>query len=181
MDELIDILDANGNLTGKTAMKTDAHKNGWFHQTIHVWFYTLNGEILLQQRGKDKDTYPLLWDVSVAGHISAGETIKKAAIREIEEEIGIKLKTEQLEKIGVFKSIHKHNDKLIDCEFHHTYISKLNIALEKLIKQESEIEELKLVPIKQFNIQLKDIKASNYVPHTKKYYEAIYTHVKEKL
>ncbi|VXC33745.1 Hydrolase (fragment) [Maribacter litoralis] len=43
MDELIDILDANGNLTNRTAMKSEAHKNGWYHQTVHVWFYTLDG------------------------------------------------------------------------------------------------------------------------------------------
>ena len=76
MDELIDILDANGNLTNRTAMKSKAHKNGWYHQTVHVWFYTLDGKILLQQRSKNKDVFPLLWDVSVAGHIGAGENIK---------------------------------------------------------------------------------------------------------
>ena len=81
MDELIDILDSNGDFTGKTAMKSEAHKNGWFHATVHIWFYTTDGKILLQQRGKHKETHPLLWDVSVAGHVGAGEAIETSAIR----------------------------------------------------------------------------------------------------
>ncbi|MEO9893403.1 NUDIX domain-containing protein [Aurantibacter sp.] len=181
MDELIDILDTEGNPTGKTAMKIEAHKNGWFHQTVHIWFYTTNGEILMQLRGKDKDIHPLLWDVSVAGHIGAGEAIEIAAIREIEEEIGIKIKIEQLEKIGVFKSVQKHSSNLIDCEFHHTFMSTLNIPFEKLIKQESEVEGLKLVSINQFRAELIHIKKSNYVPHSPMYYETIYTQIKKKL
>ncbi len=30
MDELVDILDAEGNFTGQTAMKSKAHKHGLF-------------------------------------------------------------------------------------------------------------------------------------------------------
>ena len=61
MDELVDILDAAGNYTGKIAMKSEAHRNGLFHPTVHVWFYTKNGQILIQQRAENKETHPLLW------------------------------------------------------------------------------------------------------------------------
>ena len=96
VDELIDIVDANGKPTGKTALKSKAHKNGWYHNTIHLWLYTNKGEILLQQRSHKKTIYPLLWDVSVAGHIDAGETFTQAAIRETKEEIGLDLNGENL-------------------------------------------------------------------------------------
>ena len=122
MDELLDILDRDGNLTGTTVMKSKAHSEGLFHATVHVWFYTLEGELLLQQRGKNKETHPLLWSVSVAGHIGAGEEIDVSAIREIEEEIGLTVEKELLEKIGVFKSVQKHNEHLVDCEFQHTFL-----------------------------------------------------------
>src|SRR5690606_15785319 len=122
MDELIDILDSAGNLTGQTAMKSEVHKKGLLHQTIHVWFYTKNGQVLIQQRAKNKDTHPLLWDVSVAGHIGAGEEIENSAIREVQEEIGLTIDSENLQKIGVFKSIHSHHKNLIDNELHHTFL-----------------------------------------------------------
>jgi len=91
MDEYIDIVDNLGELTGKSALKSEAHKNGWYHNTVHIWFYTKRGDILLQQRSHKKKICPLLWDVSVAGHIDAGETIALAAVRETREEIGLEI------------------------------------------------------------------------------------------
>ena len=58
MDEYIDIVTATGEPTGKTALKSEAHKNGWYHNTIHLWLYTKNGEILLQQRSHKKAIHP---------------------------------------------------------------------------------------------------------------------------
>ena len=46
MDELIDILTPDGKLTGKTALKSEAHKNGWFHATVHIWLFTSDEKIL---------------------------------------------------------------------------------------------------------------------------------------
>ena len=171
MDEIIDILDSEGNLTGRTAMKSEAHRKGLFHQTSHIWLYTSDGEVLLQQRGKNKNTHPLLWDVSVAGHIGAGEEIEMAAVREIEEEIGLSISKDDLQKIGVFSSIFEHSKDLIDNEFHHTFICKLKVPLERLKKQESEVEALVLLPVEQFTIDLSDEKRSkNYVQHPKDYF-----------
>tara|TARA_R110000868_G_scaffold282727_1_gene543042 strand:- start:5780 stop:6328 length:549 start_codon:yes stop_codon:yes gene_type:complete len=182
MDELIDVLDADGNYTGETILKSVAHKNGVFHPTVHIWFYTTDHKILLQQRGKDKDTYPLLWDVSVAGHIGVGEQIEEAAIREVEEEIGLKISKQDLKKIGVFKSIQKHHTNLIDCEFHHTYIVELTTPLQRLKKQESEVEDLQLIALFKFSEEtwgLANIK--KYVPHSSEYYKTIIKAIKKEL
>ena len=40
MDELIDILNAEGKPLGTSAMKSVAHREGLFHATVHIWFYT---------------------------------------------------------------------------------------------------------------------------------------------
>ncbi|MDO6492961.1 MULTISPECIES: NUDIX hydrolase [unclassified Cellulophaga] len=174
MDELIDILDSKGNFTGKTALKSKAHINGWFHQTTHIWFYTNKKEILLQQRAKSKDTFPLLWDISVAGHIGAGENIIDSALREIKEEIGITVLKTDLLKIGCFKSTQKHSDDLIDCEFHHTFICKLKTDLNSLTKQDSEVENLQLKLISDFKLELRSTeKKKLYVPHNITYYNTV--------
>ena len=182
MDELVDILDAEGNFTGKTAMKSEAHKQGLFHPTAHVWFYTKNAQILLQQRGKDKDTHPLLWDVSVAGHMGAGEESETTAIREVSEEIGLKIHKGELQKIGVFKSVQRHNDALIDCEFHHTFLCELKVPLSELQKQDSEVEDLKLIPLIQFSEETWGMaNLKNYVPHGLEYYKKIIKGIKNRL
>lgn len=173
MDELIDILDAAGNPKGISLMKSEAHQKGLFHSTVHIWFYTSNGQVLLQQRGKNKNTFPLLWDVSVAGHVGSGEIIETSAVREVEEEIGLKIKPLDLLKIGVFKSTQKHSENLVDCEFHHTYISRLQVPLEDLKKQESEVEGLALISIDQFRKELLVEKPYKYVPHSQDYYRTI--------
>lgn len=180
MDELIDILDSEGNLTGQTAMKSEAHIKGLFHQTVHIWFYTSDGKVLLQQRGKNKDTHPLLWDVSVAGHIGVGEEVETAAIREVEEEIGLIITKRDLMKIGFFPSFFKHHEDFIDNEFHHTFLCELKSSFDDLKKQESEVEALTLVSTGQFEEELNDEKRSKkYVPHPKDYYMRVINEIEK--
>ena len=182
MDELIDILDSNGKPTGKTAMKSEAHKHGLFHPTVHVWFYTKNGQLLIQQRGKEKDIHPLLWDVSVAGHIGAGEDYESSAIREVSEEIGLGITKEELQKIGVFKSIQNHHNDLIDCEFHHTYLCELKTPFSNLKKQDSEVNALKLISLIQFSEETWGMaNLAKYVPHEMEYYKSIIKAIKKRL
>ncbi len=182
MDELIDILDSAGNITGKTELKSYAHRMGLFHATVHIWFYTWDAKILLQQRGKEKDTYPLLWDVSVAGHIGSEEQINFAAMREVEEEIGLSISENDIEKIGVFKSIQKHHADLIDCEFHHVFLCKLKVSLDQLKKQESEVEALKLISLNQFSEEIWGMaNLKKYVPHDISYYITVIKAIKKRL
>lgn len=182
MDEWIDIVDANGKPTGQSALKSEIHKNGWYHNTIHLWLYTKNGEILLQQRSHKKAIYPLLWDVSVAGHIDAGETFLQAAIRETEEEIGLKLNEYQLTKIGtrLHESVYKDGN-IKDFEFHQIYIALLEVRLEELTPQENEVEAIKLVCFNEFkNLLMHSETNSHFIASNSSYYEFVLETIKAK-
>jgi isopentenyldiphosphate isomerase len=182
MDELLDILDSKGNFTGKTALKSEAHLKGLFHATVHIWFFTSDGKLLIQQRGKHKETHPLLWDVSVAGHVGAGEEIEQSATREVQEEIDLTISKSDLEKIGVFKSVQKHREDLIDREFHHTYLCELKVPLASLQKQESEVEALDLISMDLFLDELENsAHRKKYVPHDIEYYKTIIEAVYKRL
>ena len=182
MDEYIDIVDKHGEPTGETALKSEAHKNGWYHNTIHLWLHTTNGDILLQQRSHKKIIYPLLWDVSVAGHVDAGETFIEAALRETEEEIGLKLEQNSLQHIGVF--LHKtsyDNGNIQDNEFHQVFKAQLNVNLEELIIQENEVEAIKLVSLEDFETLLKDsISNNHFVTSNTAYYKFILKSIKQR-
>ncbi|MEG3658160.1 NUDIX domain-containing protein [Arenibacter palladensis] len=182
MDELIDVLDAEGNYTGKSIMKSEAHRKGVFHPSIHVWLFTKNGEILIQQRAKNKDTHPGLWDVSVAGHIGAGEDVTESAIREVQEEIGLATKSKDLLKIGVFKYSHQHHKDLLDCEFHHTFLCELKVPLATLEKQESEVADLSLISMDSLKKELESkIHSRKYVPYEMDYYNTVLNAIKQRL
>lgn len=174
MEEYIDILTKDGKLTGKTARKSEIHKQGFYHNTAHIWFYTNEGEILLAQRAATKTLHPLLWDVSVAGHIDSGETVEEGAIREIKEEIGIEIKKKHLQKIGIFECFQRYDNGIVDNEFHHTYIVECDFYLSDLIPQEDEVESLKLVSMRAFSEMIENCGENlHLVESNKSYYEFV--------
>lgn len=182
MDELIEIWDASGEPTGQTALKSEAHKRGWFHPTVHIWFYTGSGKVLLQKRSPEKDTFPGLWDVSVAGHIRAGETALEAAEREIQEEIGLHTERRDLHFLGRFKSEQTHPGGIMDREFHHCYLSELKVAPERLQPQAGEVSKLELRTLLQFAEEVWGLaNPGRYVPHRREYYAAVIKGIKSKL
>ncbi|MDF0716221.1 NUDIX domain-containing protein [Muricauda sp. 334s03] len=181
MDERVDILDEQGKPTGESCLKSEAHRKGLLHPTIHVWLYTPDGRVLIQQRGENKATHPLLWDVSVAGHVSAGEEIVIAAVREVEEEIGLIISESDLEPLGTFKAIHKISEDFVDAELHHIYLCKLNVPIHQLKKQESEVADLALVPLFKFAEETWGLaNVAKYVPHGPTYYKTIIKAIKSR-
>lgn len=51
------------------------HRDGDYHRAVHTWIYAEStGQLLLQLRSDCKESWPGLWDISSAGHISAGDT-----------------------------------------------------------------------------------------------------------
>ena len=180
MDEYIDIVTKEGLFTGKSVLKSKIHLKGYYHITAHVWLYTKQGEILLAQRAASKSICPLLWDVSVAGHIDAGETIEQAAIREIKEEIGLQLTESSLYKIGVFECFQNYTNGIIDNEFHHTFISELIANIKELVLDKNEVEGVKLVSLHEFQNLINNIGSDNhFVASNKSYYEFVLQSVKE--
>ena len=172
-DELIDILNDDFSFL-KTDLKSEAHKHGWLHPCIHVWFFTDDGQLLVQKRSPDKQTFPNLWDVSVAGHIGNGENKIDAAIREVEEEIGLKINSEDLEFIGTFSECHTHRPNFTDNEIHYIYLSKLSVTIDQLKIQKEELSAIKLIPIDSFkNVLEKTDFDKTYVPHYDDYYHFI--------
>ncbi|WP_369047528.1 NUDIX domain-containing protein [Tenacibaculum sp. UWU-22] len=172
MDEWIDILTSDGEPTGKIALKSEAHKNGWYHSTTHVWLYTDDKKVLLQKRASVKKVFPNLWDVSVAGHIGAGENIIDAAIREVKEEIGITITKNQLTKIGLRKDEIIHSNGILDNEHKHIFICKLLVPISKLTKQINEVDDLQLFDLEILTDSTKH--GSFMVPNYKNYYDFIY-------
>jgi len=67
------------------------HANGLLHRAVHVFVFNRRGEIFLQKRSMKKDRQPGVWDSSCSGHVDSGETYDQTAVRELQEEIGLKV------------------------------------------------------------------------------------------
>ena len=171
MDELIEILNEDGSFSGKSILKSEAHKKGVYHASAHIWICNTNNQVLIQKRVASKDSFPDLWDISVAGHISYGETPLKSALREIEEEIGLELQAEILQAIGTYKKEVVHSKHFIDRELHHIFVCKIPFHLEDLSAQASEVSALKLIPLDMF---LEITGSKEFVPHGSDYFQLIY-------
>ncbi|SES04916.1 hypothetical protein [Lachnobacterium bovis] len=76
-EEIFDIVDENGQPTGETVTRTQAHAHaeGIRHRTANIWVLRENGnktESLLQKRAMNNDSFPCRYDTSSVGHIQAG-------------------------------------------------------------------------------------------------------------
>ncbi|WP_430408697.1 NUDIX hydrolase [Kordia sp.] len=168
--ELIDILDENGKRTGEILPKREAHRHGHFHASTHVWLYTKSGKVVLQLRAAIKPNFPNCWDVSVAGHISSGEDAVQTAVRECKEELGITIKSNQLQHIGRFRIDYQHAEDYRDREFITIFACEILEAPLQVELQKEEVADVTLVSLAQVQAELADAElAKKYVPFNKAY------------
>ncbi|MCV6630648.1 MAG: NUDIX domain-containing protein [Flavobacteriaceae bacterium] len=181
MDEWIDIIDEQGKPSGKIISKEEAHLQGTLHRTVHIWIVNNQNEVLLQKRHPQKDTFPNLWDVSVAGHIEAGEFPLDAAIREVKEELGLDITTDMLKFTGLYNCIVQHAETLIDNELHHIYLLRTTLNLQTLKLQKSEVTAVQFFDLKTFEKMQTKPKSHHIVPLDKAYLDLILKRLKSNL
>jgi len=122
------------------------HRDGDWHRAAHVWIIGAGGRILLQRRSMKKENNPGLWDVSAAGHVSAGETAIETAIRETEEELGLKLSPSELRPAGsIAESCVLNGGRYIDREFHEIFVVRRDVDLQSLVLDPEEVAEVRWV------------------------------------
>jgi len=146
LTEPIDILTPAGEPAGHTLDKAEAHRVGAWHRAAHVWIVDGDGRLLLQRRAEVKENWPGKWDVSVAGHVGAGESAIAAAIREAREELGLDLNPSDLTHIGTIpEQCVLNGGTYLDNEIHEVFLVRRNIDLTSLRLDPAEVAEVALV------------------------------------
>lgn len=168
MQEYFDVLDENGNKTGKTKLRSAVHRDGDWHKSVHIWIINENGEILLQRRCANKDSHPNMLDISSAGHLSAGDDSLTGAIRELKEELNLDVNKEDLKLITTLKKSSRPKENFINNEFADMYILKTNKTINDMTYQESEISEIVFVPYKEFKKMVEN-KQLDLLMHTEEF------------
>ncbi len=88
-DEWFDVVDENDEVQ-RQATRDEVHRDKLLHRAVHMFVFNKRKELFLQKRSRLKDVHPGDWDSSAAGHLNAGEGYDVSAVRELDEELGIK-------------------------------------------------------------------------------------------
>ena len=167
--EFFDILDEKGNKTGRIKERSLVHEDGDIHGTVHIWIRRKTGkgyDLLLQKRSKQKDSFPGCYDISSAGHISAGDEPLETALRELEEELGIKAEPEQLKKICMHEGSMNGNfygREFKNHEISTVYMYEETVDIRKLKLQKEEVEEVMWMNQEELIQKVKDGEIPNCI------------------
>ena len=100
--EIFDVVDEDDNVIGKTTRGETYKNKNLIHRSIYVAVFNSKGELFMQQRSATKDTDPLCWDISSSGHVRASGNYDDAAKRELEEELGVDLDLNFIDKFIIY-------------------------------------------------------------------------------
>lgn len=101
MSEYWDLYDANRNPLERTIKRGDAFAEGEYYVCCEIWIQNFKGEFLMTQRHPNKKAGGL-WEFT-GGGVLAGETTKQAAVRELNEELGICVEESELSLLEVYQ------------------------------------------------------------------------------
>ncbi len=165
--EYLDLLDHKGQPNGQKKLRSEVHRDGDWHAAVHAWIVTSNVELLLQKRSPQKDNNPNMWDVSIAGHIPSGEDTALTVVREAEEELGLKLRPEDLELLFTVAQERK-TDKYNNREFDDVYLIHRDLNLGDMVIQKDEVTEVKFLPFPELERLIKS-GHPDYVDHPREF------------
>jgi isopentenyldiphosphate isomerase len=89
-EEIFDVVNERDEVVGQ-APRSEVHRRKLLHRAVHVLVFNARGQIFLQKRSLQKDCSPGLWDSSASGHLDRGEDYDTCALREVWEELGVRL------------------------------------------------------------------------------------------
>jgi isopentenyl-diphosphate delta-isomerase type 1 len=168
-EEYLDILNEQGETTGESHSYDEAHEKGLIHHAVHIWILNSKKELLLQKRASNKRAYPDYWDISAAGHVSAGETSLQGSKRELKEELGIDLSDSAFQYLFTVKeNIILNQGTYVNNEFQDVYLVRLDSSQNEIKFDEVEVAGIKWVTIDEFKKWIADEKYM-MVPHAEEY------------
>jgi isopentenyldiphosphate isomerase len=148
MAKKIDVYDANLQPIG-TIDRRHAHNLGLWHRSFHCWVYRTAPipAVLFQLRSPNSTNFPDLLDISAAGHLDAGETVRDG-IRELHEELGIvDLTMDNLVFAGERVEVADQDNGQLNREYQSVFFAEINEPLNSYRPEPKEVWGLYWVPI----------------------------------
>ncbi|MEK7292085.1 MAG: NUDIX domain-containing protein [Actinomycetota bacterium] len=137
--EQIQQVDPNGVVLGLVS-RAKMRAENIRHRAVFVAVLSSDGCLLVQRRSESKDLWPGWWDITVGGVVVGDESYEVAALRELDEEVGLR---------GV------ELEFLCDGAYHDASVNLLGQCFRvrsdgPFIYRDGEVEETRLVTPRQF-------------------------------
>lgn len=173
IQEQVILVDKDDNQLGLME-KIEAHEKAILHRAFSVFVFNDEGELMLQQRAKEKYHSPLLWTNTCCSHQRNGETNIQAGKRRLQEEMGFVCKLEE-----VFSFIYKapFDNGLTEHELDHVMVGRFN---NDPVINKKEVENYKWMPLEAVKEDIKE-KPEEYTAWFKIIFEKSYNKLKESI
>lgn len=157
--EFIDVLDESGNITGIIKTREEIKRDKDYYRIVLLWIYNPKlKKILVQRRSNNKESSPNKWDLTIGGHIKAGESSLDAIIRETKEEIGIDISNDIVTKVLEVKPS-ENKPKFTDI-----YLVIKEVDINDIKLQLEEVSEIKYFSIEEL-IDLHNSNNQEFIHH----------------
>ncbi|MEG2013550.1 MAG: NUDIX domain-containing protein [Anaerovoracaceae bacterium] len=175
-DHLVDIYDENFELIGQE-LKSIAHERGYWHQVFTcVIINSKDNKIYFQKKVTGRYTFerPDYIDITVGGHLEAGETVE-SGVREIEEETGMVVEFGSLVNLGLRQNTFCVKDKYYANEYQNLFLYDTDCKLHDFKMDEHEVSGFVEADIDQLLLllfdELESVEAKHAFVFERKYVE----------
>ncbi|WP_020528072.1 isopentenyl-diphosphate Delta-isomerase [Flexithrix dorotheae] len=166
-------VDKQNNEIGEMSKK-EVHEKGILHRAFSIFIFNSKGQLLLQQRAKDKYHSGGLWTNTCCSHPAPGENTLEAANRRLMEEMGMHT---HLEHVFDFTYTAHFENGLIENEYDHVFFGFTD-ELPSINKE--EVENWKLVNFDELDLEISE-NSNHFTAWFKIIYPKVKTHFQTKL
>ncbi|MBR2289699.1 MAG: NUDIX domain-containing protein [Clostridia bacterium] len=147
--EFWDIYDINKKKTGRTTPRIGCKlEQGEYHIVVNAIIINSKGQILISQRAEYKP-HGLMWEMN-GGSITVGETSIEGMVREIKEELGIKLEESEGR---LYKTIRRDDPP---ADFKEFWLFRKDVNLKDITFPDGEAVDAKWVTMDEFEAMVEN-------------------------
>ena len=137
--DIQDVYNEQKELVGIQKKRNEFADNEYSMSTF-IWIVNKDGKLLVQLQSKQDDNKPGTYGIT-GGAVDAGETSLEASIRELNEELGVKISKEQL----IYIASERRKKK-----FFEYYMLELNIDINDLVLKKDEVEKVEWITLDEY-------------------------------
>ncbi len=157
-----DLYDIDRIKTGNRTERGKVIPSDRYRVVVHLCIINSDNQMLIQQRKHNKESWAGLWDLSVGGHVVAGETSREGIQRELYEELGL-----AVDMTNSRPSLTMNFPQGFD----DIFILRQDVDLSRLHLQETEVEAVRYATLDEILAMIDD---QTFIPYHKNYISLLF-------